>query len=236
MEGRPCKNKAGAGIERATDGPCYQHRELIQDLGDMNIRERKFIEFYLGEHWFNGRRSAIAAGYSEGGADWAAHNLLNNPRIKKKITERLNAASASAEEVLFRMTSRARGSILPFTVIENGRRFIDLAQPGIEQYMHLIRKIKQKTLEVEYDDEDGVHRTKLLTEIELYDAQQADRDLAKAHALFSDGIEVNVDVRLRQMSDRELLDRIEERRRRLRFLLEQDDAPVNRIAAKASTN
>lgn len=51
----------------------------------LNPRQRRFAEFYCGEHLGNAEQSAIAAGYSKNYARGCAYKLLENDGIKAYI-------------------------------------------------------------------------------------------------------------------------------------------------------
>lgn len=59
------------------------------------IRQELFAREYVID--LNGTRAAIAAGYSEKGADVTGSRLLDNPRVQRIITRLISARAAKAE-------------------------------------------------------------------------------------------------------------------------------------------
>lgn len=54
----------------------------------MNLRQKLFCEFYLGECCGNAEQAAIRAGYKEKSARQSAYKLLQNIQIKQYIAEK----------------------------------------------------------------------------------------------------------------------------------------------------
>jgi hypothetical protein len=72
-----------------------------------DARTEIFVREYLID--FNGTRAAIAAGYSERGAEVAASRLLRNPKAQKLI-EKLTAERAKRLDIILRSPSRFRST------------------------------------------------------------------------------------------------------------------------------
>lgn len=155
---------------------CPHHGQTSDDLTD---KQRRFIEEYTVD--FNATQAAIRAGYSEKTAAQQGHQLLNKTSVSEAIEERLEQLAMSADEALKRLADWGRGDLTPFLrETEDGDVVIDLSTEEARRNMHLIRKIKFDERRV--DDE----RTELRQRIELHDAKDAVKQIAKAHGLFVD--------------------------------------------------
>jgi len=78
-------------------------------------KQRSFIEFYL-QCW-NAREAAEKAGY--GTPAKAGYRLLNHPEVAELIAERLKELSASADEVIVRLTNQIRAKVGDFLEIDD---------------------------------------------------------------------------------------------------------------------
>lgn len=142
-------------------------------MAEFTPKQVLFVEAYLGEARFNATAAARLAGYS-GSANTLAvtgHDLLRNPKITEAIRTRLAEAAMSADEVLMRLASIARGSMEDFLDVD-GR--IDLALARKNGKLHLI---KSRSI------------TKEGERIELYSAYDAQVTLGKYHGLLVDRTE-----------------------------------------------
>lgn len=54
----------------------------------MNLRQRLFCEYYMGECMGNAEQAAIKAGYKASSARTSANKLLQNTQIKRYITQK----------------------------------------------------------------------------------------------------------------------------------------------------
>ena len=122
-------------------------------------------------------------------ADYAFPNtqgprLLVDVSISKEIDQRKAEIMMSADEAMKRMSDMARGDLADFNdVIETG----NLKKSDIS---HLVKKLKvTKRTIIGDDSESGIREVK--TEIELYDAQSALRDILKIHGKFTDKVELS---------------------------------------------
>lgn len=111
------------------------------------------------------------------------HELLKNTEIAKRIQERLSEVHMSADEALKLTADIARGDVTEF-LTPFGNLDIDLLRKSGKG--RLVKKIKQKIVtkigKTEKDEDTEI----LETELELYDAQSALRDVLKVHGKFSD--------------------------------------------------
>ena len=83
----------------------------------LSLKQRRFIDSYLGEANGNATEAARLAGYSARTYDGLrniAHEPLTNPYVEAEISRRTAAAAMGADEVLARLASVARGSLRPF--------------------------------------------------------------------------------------------------------------------------
>lgn len=152
-------------------------------------KQRAFIEAYLTS--WNATQAAIDAKYSKKTARVIGPENLSKPAIQAAIAARLAELKMSADEVLTRLTSHARGSLAPFL-----RRDTDGDLYGFDlseaQPLHLIKKASV-TRRRQKDDRDEVVTVETVT-IELYDAQAALQLLGKHHGLFVERVETTVDI------------------------------------------
>jgi phage terminase small subunit len=63
---------------------------------ELSLRERRFVDAFLGTCAGNGTRAAIVAGYSRNGADVQAVRLLGKARVRNVIEARTARASAAS--------------------------------------------------------------------------------------------------------------------------------------------
>ncbi len=170
-------------------------------------KEKKFVEFYIGEAHFNGTEAARLAGYKGNRVTLAsvAYENLRKPQIRKEIDLCLSAMTMPANVVLTRLTEISEGKVTDF-YDENGKFSLELAKERGKD--HLIKKIKQKRTVRQKKTEVRENMRSFLaedeiadieseveiiyeeTEFEIYSAHEAIRDLGKHHKLFTDKTEV----------------------------------------------
>lgn len=154
-------------------------------------KQQAFVEFYL-QCW-NASEAARLAGYSKDSARTLGSRLLANVDIAEAIRVRLVELKASADEVLTRFTSHARGTMESFLLVrDDGSASLDLVKASEAKQLHLIKKLKttRRTLK------DG--ESEITNEVELYDAQAALTQMGRHHKLFTDKIE---DDRIKALND-----------------------------------
>lgn len=159
-------------------------------------RQRMFVEAYFA-CGMNATEAAIQAGY-KGTRDIVrrtASQNLSKPHIRALIDARLAEAHLSGNEVLARIAFHARGSMENFIDADSG--VIDMAKAREARDLGLIKRYRTKTIINSKDDTETLE-----TEIEMYDAQAALRDLGKHLGLFQ--AETNINFNLTQLSDEEL--------------------------------
>lgn len=153
-------------------------------------KQARFIDEYLVD--FNATQAAIRAGYSPKTAYSQGSRLLKDVEISAAI----KAAVMPAEEVMLRLSDIARGDIADLMAIsstgfnfelmtedENGNKIVN---PKTK----LIKRIKQKVTTILAKSEGGEDKEIIETEIELYSAHEALRDIGKIHKIFVERAEI----------------------------------------------
>lgn len=175
-----------AEIEQATN--------VVSGLSSM---QRTFLVRYLLHG--NATKAAEEAGYAY--PNKQGPRLLKNEKIREAIDEFFHAQEMSAKEVVARLSKQARGSMenfLRFPVNEHGEDIwgiephLDLRKAMRRNQLDQIKKFKQK--KTSRIDQDGVETVDEWTEIELYDAQNAQSLIARINGLFQDKSDVNLAV------------------------------------------
>ncbi|WP_080057194.1 terminase small subunit [Spirosoma aerolatum] len=140
-------------------------------------KQRRFVEEYCKTR--NAAKAARDAGYSENSDDEMGYENLRKPQILGAINAYLSAYFMTVGESTQRISDFARGTMSHFLKInESGRVTINLAHEEAKDYMHLIKKIKQKVT-TRYDDSGSTEE--VWTEIELYDSMAANRLMLELH-------------------------------------------------------
>lgn len=136
----------------------------------------------------------------------SAADILAKPSVKAEIRRRIDEMSMSADEAMLVLTDHARGDVSKFMDLSSVGWNVSLIQTDEDgnpvlgtdgkvlpkPETRVIRKLKQRVTTVigKGDSED---REIVETEIELYDAQAAARDILKLHGKFSD-TSFNIDL------------------------------------------
>lgn len=137
---------------------------------NLTLKQKKFVKYYIQTG--NGPEAAELAGYGGDAASLKsiASENLSKPTIQEAI-KRLCDPIADAEEVLARLTKYSRSSIAD-VLTETGSFDVQTAKEnGVDD---LIKSLK-------FDKETGN-----ITNLEIHDAHEATRDLARIHGLFID--------------------------------------------------
>lgn len=107
------------------------------------------------------------------------------------LSERLNEVHMSADEALKLVTDIARGDVAELMDISSVGFNLDMAEAKRRGLTRLIKKVKQKTItkigKKASDEDTEIHEL----EIELYDAQAAQRDLLKIHGKFLERLDLS---------------------------------------------
>lgn len=183
--------------------------ELLRKLKG---KEKAFALFYVGKARFNGAEAVKLAGYDPKDSIVAAVmacQLKKKDRIRDFIDAKMAEDGMQATEILARLSQIARGTIND--VIGNSGTF-DLEQARENGSIHLVKKLKtkrtimQKKTEVTesmktFLAEDEVDDIETQTEIiheeiefELHDPHAALIDLGKHHKLFTQKVDLAVEV------------------------------------------
>lgn len=117
-----------------------------------------------------------------------ASKRFAKPNIKAEITRVLRENAMGVEEALSLTADIARGTQYPFIrVAEDGFVYFDFSHPEAKAHLHLIKKIKTKReRRVEGSGPSAEEWEGEWVEVELYDAQAAQRDILKMHGKFND--------------------------------------------------
>lgn len=170
---------------------------------NLTTKQQIFIEQYLS-NGYNATAAARAAGYS--GEDntlrVVGNDNLTKPAIRAAIDARLREHRLNADEVLARLSEMARGSMEDFIDPDSG--VVDLKKAAKGKRLHLVKKIKQRTIISNKDDSQMDE-----VEFELYDAQKALIDLGRHLKLFTDNLNISGQIDLSKLSDEELRQIIE---------------------------
>lgn len=143
-------------------------------------KQARFVEEYCAA--LNATEAARRAGYSEKTAGAIGHENLTKPEIKQAVARRLDELSMTAEEATKRLTDIGRGSLAPFMrITASGEVTFDLSTKEAQDHLHLIRKIE--VLEPRHDD-DGNEVVAGRIKLELYDAKDAQIQMAKIRGMF----------------------------------------------------
>jgi hypothetical protein len=140
----------------------------------LTLKQRRFVEAYLGRANGNATEAARLAGYSD--PEQSGWENKHKQAIQDRISERVAEAAMPADEVLSRLASIARGSLCPFVeVTPDGRWRTDLSQPAALENFHLLA-------ELGYTE----HGPKL----KIHDPVQALVQIGRHHKLFTDKAEL----------------------------------------------
>jgi phage terminase small subunit len=169
----------------------------------LTTKQRLFVESYLS-NGFNATEAARAAGYKGNDVTLAAvgYENLRKPQIAAVVSERINEAAMSANEVLARLSKHARGSLFDLLDEDGELNLKDARARGVDD---LLKKVKRTTFDTK--DKDGnVTSTRTTHEYEIHDAQAALVHLGKYHKLFIDRHEHtgNLNIDVSKLSDDEL--------------------------------
>ena len=120
----------------------------------------------------------------------ASSKLFTDVNFLAHLSDRLSEVHMSADEALKLVTDIARGDVAELMDISSVGFNLDMAEAKRKGLTRLIKKVKQKTItkigKKDGDDDTEIHEL----EIELYDAQAAQRDLLKIHGKFLERVDV----------------------------------------------
>ena len=164
-------------------------------------KQRIFVEQYTKD--FNGRRAALAAGYSQASAHKVGWDIRRIPHVQAEIEKIIAEKCMGKDEVLTRLAEQARGDVGEFlTPTANGGAAFDYKKA--KDKTHLIRKLKTKSRALADDDGDAIGIVETEVEFELYDAQAALVQIGRHLKLFTDKSEVDAALLVGVMTADEL--------------------------------
>ncbi len=155
-----------------------------------NSRHDRFCREYIKD--LNGKRAAIAVGYSAKTADRAASRLLSNVEVRAllaKLTKKhADKLDLSTEKVLSELSGVGFSNMLDYMkVTEEGDAYVDLSNLTREQSS----AIQEVTVD-EYVEGKGKHARKVKrTKLKLVDKIRSLELLGKHLKLFTERIEVS---------------------------------------------
>jgi phage terminase small subunit len=189
--------KTGKGASKRKPARAVKPSEEKPGADGLTTKQRLFVESYLS-NGFNATEAARMAGYkgSENTLSSVGYENLRKPEIAALVSERMNEAAMSANEVLARLSAIARGN-LEDVVDEDGRFDFDKARRA--KKTGLLKKLKRKATKKQVDartegkdEEAETIETSVVyeeVEFEMYSAHEALKDLGKYHKLFAERYE-----------------------------------------------
>ena len=171
----------------------------MTEAKQLTRKQQAFIDAYLV--CFNGAEAARRAGYSAKTARQTASDLLAESYISEQIDARLSEVHMSADEALKLTADIARGDVASLMEITSVGGNLDLKKAQELGLTKLIKKFKQRTTTRMSKTDEGEDTETHDIEIELYNAQDALRDILKIHGKFiertdvtSNGQTINVKI------------------------------------------
>ncbi|MFA6204296.1 MAG: terminase small subunit [Gallionella sp.] len=161
----------------------------------LNNRQQEFCREYIRDR--NATRAAIAVGYSPKTARSIGSENLTKPDILAEIKRLTDEKVMSQDEVKTRLADIARGDMASLMdITSSGFTFRLLTENAdgervINPNTKLIKKIKQRVTTRIAKDESGEDSETIETELELYSAHDALRDIGKMYAMFTDKTEIS---------------------------------------------
>ncbi|MEI2773371.1 MAG: terminase small subunit [Candidatus Competibacter sp.] len=163
-------------------------RPVVTTLKPKQVR---FLEHYLT--CWNATEAARVARYAH--PNKQGPELLKNEQIAAAVSERLEDAAMSANEVLARLSAQARADMADFIRIVEGDEHgqettfrLDMSKAAEAGHLHLLRRLTETTRTVTTKEGDEIV-TRRAT-IELHNAQTALELLARHHRLLTDQVDV----------------------------------------------
>lgn len=163
-------------------------------------KQAAFVSEYLRD--FNATQAAIRAGYSEKSARSTGWENLQKPEIEEEIKRLVSEKSMGADEVLIRLADIARGDISDLMALSPAGFSFELMVKNENGELvpnpktKLIKKIRQKITTYLSKKDDGEDREVVETELELYSAHEALRDIGRHMKLFTDQVQISGEMGL----------------------------------------
>jgi phage terminase small subunit len=157
-----------------TPGPKTKRKKLT-------AKQLAFVEFYCVD--WNGTKAAEQAGFSPKSARQQAANMLAEEHIQAAIAKRMEVYSMSAAEAVAKMAEWGRGNMKRFLKVqEDGKMVINLGHDEAQQYLHLLKKVKQKRRIITTEH---AQIEEITTEIDLHDAKDAVHKILQLHGRYA---------------------------------------------------
>lgn len=163
----------------------------------LTVKQQRFVEEYL--LCLEGKKAAIAAGYSEKTADKQAYQLLEHPRVKAAITKAMERRSkriqASQDYVVQELMKLAGANIKDFLAFRTEKQQVGIDPETLQPVLDYQQVIEMQNS----DDVDGT----LISEVsldakggfkfKLHDRTKALELLGKHLGMFQDRLKVGGD-------------------------------------------
>jgi phage terminase small subunit len=146
----------------------------------LTLKQKKFVDAYLGQARGNATEAARLAGYAGSDETLRAvgYENLTKPHIAQVVSERVAELAMAPAEVLARIADIANGTVADFIDVERwGAPRLDVPKAAQAGKLNLIKKVSVTQWGVDF---------------ELYDRMDALKTLAKYHGLLVDRIKSDV--------------------------------------------
>jgi hypothetical protein len=161
-------------------------------IGNLSHNDLAILLEYFS-NGMNGTRAWMATHPNSQYASAAvsASEWLRKPNISAEINRILNEKAMSMEEALARTSDIARASLLPFVKVDDeGFTYFNFSDPDAKSYIHIIKKLKTKRERRTIGGGESAEEWEgEWVEVELWDAQAAQRDILKMHGKFIEKVE-----------------------------------------------
>ena len=179
-----------------------------KELKPLSKKHRRFLDEYL--ICFNATQAYLAVypGSSYEASRVSASNLLAKPNIKAWLQTKLDEVHMGADEALKLTADIARGDVAQLMDVTSMGFMLDMKKAESLGLTKLIKKVKQKTTtkisKNNVDPDTEVHEL----EVELYSAQEAQRDILKVHGKLAGKSDVTSVIEINQSTPKPVLRRI----------------------------
>jgi phage terminase small subunit len=157
-----------------------------------SIRQQIFAKEYVID--LNGTRAAIAAGYSEKGADVRASELLGNSRVKRLIdqyvTKRASKLEIKADKVLEELARLGFANMHDYIKVQDSDAYIDFSALTRDQAAAIQEITVEEYTEGKGEDKRNIKRTKF----KLHDKRGPLELIGKNLKMFTDKVEHSGEV------------------------------------------
>lgn len=172
--------------------------KLNKKSTDLSGKRLIFVKEYLVDS--NGKRAAIAAGYSKKTAEAAASRLLRNVKVRAAIeeqtSERCEKLGLEADQVLGELIKMGFSNMQDYIRVQDGDAYVDLSALTREQAA-AIQEITSETYREEtgeYKDGKPVKRTVKRVKFKLFDKRGTLELLGRHLKLFTDKVDLNANL------------------------------------------